>query len=48
MKKKRDKGVNITVSQKAHKKMSKDALEAEPRRNLREQVNVINNLPKEE
>lgn len=46
--KKREKGVNVTVSPKAHSKMSKEALAAKPRRNLREHINIINNLPKEE
>lgn len=40
------KGINITVSPKAHKKMREDAYKAIPRRTLRQQVNIINNLPK--
>lgn len=47
-KKKRQKGVNITVSPKAYEKISTEALLAKPRRNLREQVNIMSNLPKEE
>lgn len=43
----RDRGVNITVSTKAHQLMRRRADAAKPRRNLREEVNVINNLPKE-
>lgn len=47
-KNKRPKGINVTVSPKAHKVMSKKALDSKPRRNLREHINIINNLPAEE
>lgn len=43
--KKQSKGINITVSAKAHKKMRNDGYKAVPRRNLRQQVNFINDLP---
>lgn len=43
--KKKEKGVNVTVSPKAHRKMWNEALKSKPPRDLREHVNVINNLP---
>ena len=46
MKKKiKKKGVNVTLSPEAHKKMVSEAFKAKPRRTLREQGNIINNLP---
>lgn len=42
--KKWQRGINITVSPKAHKKIKGDAKKAVPRRSLRQQVNFINNL----
>lgn len=42
---KREKGINVLVSLKAHAKMQSDGNKAKPRRNLREQVNFINGLP---
>ena len=44
-KEKKDKGMQIRVSSKAHEKMRTEGYKAIPRRNLREQVNFINNLP---
>lgn len=38
-------GINVRVSLEAHKKMREEGYKAEPRRNLREQVNFINKLP---
>lgn len=40
-----EKGINITVSKKAHRKISDDARKAVPRRSIRQQVNIITNLP---
>lgn len=45
---KRKRGINATISIKAHQKMWRAAKKAVPRRSLREQVNFINNLPLEE
>lgn len=42
--KKQTKGITVTVSEKAHKKMREEGYKAKPRRNLRQQVNFINNL----
>lgn len=47
-KKKIKKGVNVTVSPKAYKKISREAKNALPMRNLRQQVNFINNISLEE
>lgn len=41
------KGINVTVSPEAHKKMFMDGFKSVPRKNLREQVNIINNLDKD-
>ena len=41
------KGINITVSKQAHEKISLEAFKAKPRRSLRQQVNIINNLDKD-
>lgn len=38
-------GINIRVSQEAHKKMREEGYIATPRRNLRQQINFINKLP---
>ena len=46
-KKKREPGVNITVSRQAHLAMAKKALKAKPRMTLREIINEFNGLPKE-
>lgn len=46
-KSKRIKGINVTVSVEAHQIMSGKALKAKPRLNLRQYVNIINNLPSE-
>lgn len=43
-KKKQTKGVNVTISPKAHQKMRSEGDKAIPRRNLRQQVNFINNI----
>lgn len=40
-------GVNVTVSPEAHKKMVKETIEVEPRLTLRQHVNLLNGLPKE-
>lgn len=37
----------IMVSPLAHEKMKQDAFKAQPRRTLREHINIINKLPKE-
>lgn len=47
-KKKRVKGVNIAVSPKAHRKMSRRVLISNPKRDLRGEINVLNGLPAEE
>lgn len=47
-KKKKTTGINITVSPKAHEVMWKEANRSKPRKTLREQVNIINNIPEEE
>ncbi len=44
MKSKGKKGINITVSKESHVKMKKDSRKDGARRNLRQQVNFINNL----
>lgn len=40
-------GVNVTVSPQAHKKMRDDGLKSKPIQNLRQRVNIINNLDKD-
>lgn len=47
-KKSRPKSVQMGVSPKAHEVMVKKAVSMKPRRNLRELVNIMNNLPTEE
>lgn len=47
VKKKKEPGVNVTVSKEAHEAMWREAIKAKPRRTLREQVNIMNNLPAE-
>lgn len=42
------KGVQVSVSPKAHEKMLKEAFNAKPRLTLREFINIKNNIPKEE
>lgn len=42
--KKKSRGVNLTLSPEAHQKMLDDAYKAKPRRSLRQQGNIINNL----
>lgn len=37
-------GISVTVSPAAHAKMREEAYKAAPRRNLRQQINFINNL----
>lgn len=39
------KGINVSISPEAHELMIKKAFIAKPRQNLREYVNIINNLP---
>lgn len=43
--KKKKKGINVFISREAHKKIWEDGLKSSPPRNLREQVNIINNIP---
>lgn len=38
-------GINITVSPKAHALLTKEAFLCKPRRTLREHINIVNNLP---
>lgn len=45
MTQKKKESINVTISKKAHRKMKKDGLKGGARRNLRQQVNFINNLP---
>ena len=45
IKNKKKKGINVTVSPKAHEVMSKESFHAKPRRTLREHINIINKLP---
>lgn len=42
---KQKKGIQIAISQEAHEKMRNAGYKADPRRNLRQQVNFINKLP---
>lgn len=44
-KKPKERGIPISVSPKAHAKMRQEGYKANPRRNLREQINHLNNLP---
>lgn len=37
-------GINVRVSPEAHRKMRDEGYKAQPRRNLRQQVNFINKL----
>lgn len=43
-KQKIQKGITVMVSPEAHEKMRNEGYKAMPRRNLREQINFINNL----
>lgn len=45
--KKKARGVNVTVSPKAHSVMSKKGFESKPRKSHREIINELNGLPKE-
>lgn len=47
-KKKREKGVNISVSPRAHAKMSKEIIGTKPKLDLRGKVNILNGLSAEE
>lgn len=40
-------GVNVTVSPKAHEVMLKEANSVRPRKNLRQIINIKNNLPEQ-
>lgn len=42
--KRKIRGINIQVSPEAHKKMREEGYKANPRRNLRQQINFINKL----
>ena len=41
----KEKGVQVSVSPKAHAKMRDEGYKAKPKRNLREQINHLNGLP---
>lgn len=47
-KKKWTKGVNVTVSPKAHEVMLKEGAATKPRKTLRGLINIKNNLPENE
>lgn len=47
-KKKKERGVNVEVSKKAHKIMSKEANRSNPRKTLRAIVNIKNNISEHE
>lgn len=47
-KKKWQKGVNVTVSPKAHEVMLTEANASKPRKTLRGVINIKNNLPENE
>lgn len=42
------KGVNISVSPKAHQKMRQEAIAKQPVKTMRQIVNIKNNLPENE
>lgn len=42
---KKERGVNVSVSKEAHKKMIEESLKAVPQKTLREVVNIKYNLP---
>lgn len=46
--KRKPRGINITVSPKAHRVMSKEVYGSRPKKSFRQIINVLNHLPANE